>query len=63
MIQFSPFAKAEYAANHLGYHAFFVCANDADGNRPGRRGNHAIIRRASLFVEFDSKEVLAHHKS
>jgi hypothetical protein len=48
--------KAENAANHLGYHEYFVRANDADCNRAGRRGNHAVIRRVSLFVEFDSKE-------
>ena len=35
---------------------FFVRANDADRNPAGRRGNHALIRRVSLFFEFDSKK-------
>jgi hypothetical protein len=50
-----PFlAKAENVANRLGDHAFFVRANDADRNPAGFYGNHALIRRDSLFFEFDS---------
>jgi hypothetical protein len=57
MLQFFFFsAKAENAANRLGYHAFFVRANDADRNPAGCGGNHALIRRVLLFFEFDSKE-------
>jgi len=35
---------------------FFVRMNDADGNPLVLRGNHALIRRISLFFEFDSKK-------
>jgi hypothetical protein len=49
-------AKVENAANRLGYHPFFVRANNADGNPAGRRGNHALIHSVSLLFEFDSKE-------
>ena len=48
--------KAENAADCLGDHVFFVGANYADRNPAGRRGNHALIRGVSLFVELDSKE-------
>jgi hypothetical protein len=56
-------AKAENAANRLGYHAFFVRANDADRNPAGRRGNHALIRCVSLFFEFDSNWPFADFES
>jgi hypothetical protein len=57
MVQFFIFsAKPENSANRLGYHAFFVCANDADRNPAGWRGNHGLIRRVSFFFECDSKE-------
>jgi hypothetical protein len=36
--------------------AFFVRANDADRNPAGRRGRNSLIRRFSLFFEFESKE-------
>ena len=49
-------AKTENAANRLGDHAFFVGTNDADRDPAGRRGNHALIRRVSLFFEFDAEE-------
>ena len=47
--------KSENAANRLGDHAFFVGANDAD-NAACRRGNHALIHRVFLRVEFDSQK-------
>jgi hypothetical protein len=49
-------AKSEDATNQLGYHEFFVRANDAERNPAGRCGNHALIYCVSLFFEFDSKE-------
>jgi hypothetical protein len=49
-------AKAENLANRLGYHAFFVRANDTDGNPACRRGNDGVIRCVSLCLEFNSKE-------
>src|SRR5664279_4210755 len=36
-------AKAENAANRLGYHTFLIRANDADHSPAGRGGNHALI--------------------
>jgi hypothetical protein len=41
MAHFLSTREAENAAHHLGYHAFFVRANDADRNSARRHGNHA----------------------
>ncbi len=49
-------AKSENLANCFGDHEFFVRPNDADCNPASRGGNHAVIHRISLFVEFDSKK-------
>jgi hypothetical protein len=41
-------AKAENAADRLGFHALIVRANDADRNPAGPRGNHTLIRRVFI---------------
>jgi hypothetical protein len=57
MVQFALFsAKSENVATRLGYHAFFVRAIDAATGWPPR--NHALIRRVSLFFEFDLQGIL-----
>jgi hypothetical protein len=43
MAHFLSPLEAENAAHRLGYHAYFVRANNADCNPAGRRGNHALI--------------------
>ena len=49
-------AKSECAANHLGYHAFFVRANDADRNPAGVRGNHPRSLRIARLIQFNAEE-------
>jgi hypothetical protein len=53
---FTDHTKSENAANRLGYHEFFVRANHADHNPASVSGNHALIRRVSLFFQFDSQK-------
>jgi hypothetical protein len=54
MAHFFSTRKAENAAHHLGYHAFFVRANDADRNPLGRRPTdswrHAHRRPSGVAV-------------
>jgi hypothetical protein len=47
--------KAEKAANYLGYHQFFVRANNVDRIGPAQRKSRALPGVA-LFLEVDSKE-------
>ena len=49
--------KTQDAADRLRDHPFLVRPNDAHGDPTGLRGNHALIRRVSLFFECDSKKL------
>ena len=49
----------EDTAYRLRDHSFFVGADDADGYAAARRGDHALIRQVSLFVELDPEKLQA----
>ena len=47
---------AENAVNHPGDHLFFIGVNDANRDPSGGSGNHPLVLRVSIFIEFDSKK-------
>ena len=47
---------AEKPADGFGDHEFFIGAYHVGWGPAGGRGNHALIRRISIFIEIDSKK-------